>query len=348
MVAQYITGLKTVFVRRIATILLSACVAATLIVLLVEIDPAPLPDLSRIPASISSALGGEQVPVAERCSPRNYTSEVSDRWAAAQQRYSNLTDDKFTIAIQAYKQPKELDDVLRILLSDRIPSLYEVVVVWNDLEEEPPGNFKSEHGVLVRYRTSPVNSRNQKYVPDADFKTQAILLSDADVYYKPGDLEFVFQTWRSFGQQRLTGALARCASPNDDGRWEYSTCSNDKDQGVYSMVVTNLCFSQLSFLDFYSSDDPVMAKVRKYVDDHKGCESIAMNYLASYLTGHGPLLVRGRDKFVDMSAQEAAADAKPSSVEMRSRCLNDLSAIFGCMPLINETGHIQRGLGRRR
>jgi hypothetical protein len=31
-------------------------------------------------------------------------------------------------------------------------------------------------------------------------------------------------------------------------------------------------------------------------------------------------------------------------LEARSKCLNDLTQLFGCMPLVNETAHIERGV----
>ncbi|KAK5993091.1 Glucuronyl-galactosyl-proteoglycan 4-alpha-N-acetylglucosaminyltransferase-like protein [Cladobotryum mycophilum] len=324
MVAKYIAGLRALLVRRVVTILVAACIAATFIVLLVKLGPSPrLPDISKLPGM--PALTGGDHPTIERCDPANHT-EAMEKWKATQEKYKDLMEDKFTIAIQTYKRPKELDDTLRVLLTDKIPSLYE-----------------SEHGVPVRYRKSPVNSLNQKLAPDAEFKTKAILLSDDDVYYKPGDLEFVFQTWRKFGQDRLTGALPRCASQDDGGKWNYNFCSKDADQDVYSMIITNLAFSHVSFLDYYSSDDSIMNKVRKYVDDHTNCEDIALNYIASYLTGHGQLLVQGREKYVNFEPAEGIS-RKPGHLEARSKCLNDFNEIFGCMPLINETAHIERGV----
>lgn len=233
-----------------------------------------------------------------------------------------------------------------MLLTDKIPSLHEIVVVWNNVNEVPPQNFKSKHGVLVRYRASPRNSLNQRLVPDPEFKTKAILLSDDDVYYKPGDLEFVFQTWRQFGQYRLTGALPRCASPSakEGETWNYNFCSREANKDVYSMIITNLAFSNIAFLDYYSSeDDPTMTEVRKYVDDHLNCEDIAMNFVTSFLTGTGPLLVQGHDQYVNY-VPSTGISTKPGHMKARSKCLDVFTRLFGCMPLVNETGHIQRGV----
>ncbi|KAF3063270.1 Exostosin [Trichoderma lentiforme] len=353
MVAKYIAGLRALAARRVVTLVAAAFVLASVIVILVRLGPpaklndlklpdVKLPDIdmSKLP-NIPGFSGSHEPEHYEKCD-RNITEPLK-QWKAAQQKYDKLMDDKFTIAMQTYKRPKELDETLRVILSEKIASLHEIVIIWNNLEEKPPGNFKSETGVPVRYRVSERNSLNMKLLPDPDFKTQAVLLSDDDVYYKPQDLEFAFQTWRKFGQHRLTGALPRCATPDAEGNWGYGFCSRDSNQDVYSMIITNLCFSHMSFLDYYSSNNTVMQKVRDYVDDHFNCEDIALNYVVSYLTGTGPLLVKGRDKYVNYEPAQGISK-KPGHLEARSKCLNDLTKMFGCMPLVNETAHIERGV----
>lgn len=246
--------------------------------------------------------------------------------------------------MQTYRRPTELAKTLQVLLSEPVPSLLEIVIVWNDLEAVPPKDFTSPHGVKIRYRKSARNSLNEKLLPDPEYQTKAILLSDDDVYYHPSDLEFVFQSWRKFGQDRLTGALARCHRLSSKGTWEYHFCSKSPAAGdSYSMILTNLSFVPISFLDFYSSDHPTMVKIRKYVDDHFNCEDIALNHMASMLTQSGPLLVKGHKNYVNYVPTKGIS-TKPGHLEARSQCLNDFAEMFACMPLVNETAHVERGV----
>ncbi|KAM3496781.1 hypothetical protein MY10362_009848 [Beauveria mimosiformis] len=263
------------------------------------------------------------------------------RWNAAKKRYSHLRDDKFTIAMQTYNRPDELNKTLHVLLSEEVPSLLEVVVVWNNVDEQVPADYISKHSVPVRYRQSPVNSLNQKLWPDPAYQTQAILLSDDDVYYHPSDMEFAFQAWREFGRDRMTGALARCANPIEDGKLKYSLCS--KDQDAYNMVLTGLAFSHISFMDYYWSDEADMTNMRNYVNEHMNCEDIAMNHVTSLLTGQGPLQVAGHKRFVNMEPA-AGISRKPGHIQARSKCLDDFADIFRCKALIDETGHMQRSV----
>ena len=98
-----------------------------------------------------------------------------------------------------YKRPAELKQTLDARLGEKVPSLLEVVVIWNEIDTKPPEDFVSQHGVKVRYRVSERNSMTMKFWPDPQYRTKAILLHDDDVYYHPDDLEFVFQVWRQFG-----------------------------------------------------------------------------------------------------------------------------------------------------
>jgi hypothetical protein len=245
--------------------------------------------------------------------------------------------------MQTYQRPKELNDTLSALLSEQIPSLWEVVIVWNDLENAPPANYKSKYGVPVRYRQSKANSLNQKLWPDAEYQTQAIFLSDDDIYYKPKDLEFVFQSWRKFGQHRITGGFTRCAVQESNGKWKYTMCSSDEGHNQYNMILSGLAFAHISFLDYYSSEDDIPKKIRAYVDEHFNCEDIALNYITSLLTGEGPLLVKGKDRYVSFVPKKGIS-TRPGHIEARSKCLNDYNKLFKCMPLIDETARIELGV----
>lgn len=250
---------------------------------------------------------------------------------------------RHSIVILTYRRPEELSATLSNLLSTKIPSLLEVVVVWGDVDTKPPADFVSDHEVPVRYRQSKRDSLNEKLWHDPEYKTQAVLLSDDDVYYEPDDLEFVFQTWRKFGKNKMTGALARCAYPLPDGQWKYNFCSRKDDEDIYSMILTNLAFVHVSFLDVYSSSNEVPTKIRNYVDEVFNCEDIAFNFFTSLVTSTGPLLVTGRKRYVNL-APKVAISNKPGHMETRNKCIAVFSDMLGCMPLLNETAHIQRGV----
>lgn len=245
------------------------------------------------------------------------------------------------IVVSTFHRPKELKRTLDTLTSLPVPSLHEIVVIWNNFDDETPKTYTTKHGVRVRYRKPTRDSLNEKLWPDPAYETQGILLSDDDVYYRPHDLEFVFQTWRKFGQERMTGALSRCAKLARDGTWRYDFCALTGRE-AYSLVLTNLAFTHIGFLDYYHSDDPTITKIRASVDEKFNCEDIALNFVSSILTGAGPLLVRGQDQYVNVNPSVGISQAKGHE-DMRSRCLNEFADAFGCMPLRDEEARIEWG-----
>lgn len=108
------------------------------------------------------------------------------------------------------------------------------------------------------------------------------------------------------------------------------------------MVITGLAFADISFLDYYFSDESLMQQVRMYVDEKFNCEDIALNFVSSMLTCEGPLLVRGRDPYVNYDPREGIS-RRPGHMETRSKCLNDLTEMFGLMPLIEEQARVEIG-----
>ncbi|KAF3356237.1 hypothetical protein VdG1_06331 [Verticillium dahliae VDG1] len=248
------------------------------------------------------AHGGHKGPRIAACHADDNSDTLNHTLAdaflnATDVKYAHLRDDKFTIAMQTYRRPKELNETLHVLLKDHIPSLHEIVIIWNNLDQAPPQNYTSAHGVPVRYRASPRNSLNQKLLPDPSFATQAVLLSDDDVYYHPRDLD---------------------------------------------MIITNLAFVHVAFLEYYSSDDPTMAMIREHVDDNLNCEDIAMNYVTQMLTREPPLLVRGHQAFFNAEPAQGISKA-PGHFAARSLCINKFAEAFGCMALLEETVRIEIG-----
>lgn len=247
-----------------------------------------------------------------------------------------------SISLSTFQRPKELQRVLASLLAEKVPSLLEIVVLWNNFDEPTPANFTSDHGVSVRYRKPDRDSLNEKLRADPGFRTQAVLLSDDDIYYRPADLEFAFRAWRDFGRHRVVGGLARCAMTSpDDGSLVYDACPAAADS--YSMVLTDLAFAHVSFLDLYWRDDLAwMADIRNRVDRDFNCEDIAFNYLVSLATGNGPLLVRGRDQYVNLDPP-GGISRQAGHMRARSECLNDFADTLRCVPLVDETARIERG-----
>ncbi|KAI8710447.1 Glyco-transf-64 domain-containing protein [Fusarium sp. LHS14.1] len=276
-----------------------------------------------------------ETPVCSKC--RNLVS--GDLWEKSRRRYAHLRDDKFTLVVQTYKRPYNLNKTLNIILGERVPALHEVVVVWNDVNATAPEDFISVYNVPVRFRVSPHNSLNMKLWADPEYHTQAVLLSDDDCHYEPSDLDFVFSHWRYRAKDRIVGAFPRCVNTNADGQYEYDFCGN---HDRYSMILTGLAFAHVSFLDYFSSEDPLMTKIRALIDKRFNCEDIALNFMVSMLTCNSPLQVSGLEDPVNEGPKDGIS-TKPGHLTKRNECINDFYKLIGYMPLQDSTYYVRQG-----
>ncbi|KAF4450388.1 hypothetical protein F53441_6512 [Fusarium austroafricanum] len=278
--------------------------------------------------------------VEEPCGPRDEVANMTI-WNEAVNKTASLIDDKFTIVLQTYRRPTQLNKTLYHLTSVEMPSLYEIVVVWNDQIIMPPKDYVGNNSVPVRFRVSEKNSLNQKLLPDPEYKTQGVLLSDDDWNYNYTDVDWAFQHWRRAGMHRLTGAFARCIEEDELGEPKYSICRGGVDK--YQLVLTGLAFAHMSFLEYYWSEDPLMLTVRKYVDLKFNCEDIALNYVASMLTCEGPLQVIGLRK-LDHQAARVGISSKPGHMGRRTSCLKEFNDYFNYNPLHEVNTWLRRGV----
>jgi hypothetical protein len=252
-----------------------------------------------------------------------------------------LANNKQRIAVQTYKRPGQLKKTLEHLTAYNSTFLYEIVVVWNDIASKPPKDYVGKNHVPVRFRVSKENSLNQKLLPDSNYMTQGVLLSDDDWNFNHTDIDWVFQQWRRAGMHRLTGPFARCWYNNEHGEAMYSLCRGRPAK--YQMTLTGLAFTHLSFLEYYWSEDPLMEDLRKFVDSKFNCEDIALNYVASMLTCDGPLQVLGLQK-LDHQAAKHGISTKPGHGRTRNRCLREFNELFTYNPLHDVDTFLKRGV----
>ncbi|RSL70896.1 hypothetical protein CEP53_001729 [Fusarium sp. AF-6] len=298
-----------------------------------------LPQITWTPSYASPSQNGWGVdldtPVCSEA--RNIVSE--DIWAESRRKYQHLRNDKFTLVISTYKRPDSLNATLSLVLSEYIPTLHEIVVVWNEVNTTAPTDFISEHNVRVRFRVSPRNSLNMKLWADPEIRTQGILLSDDDCHYEPDDMGFIFNYWKEHAMDRIVGAFPRSYTIGEDGQYKYSFA---RGWDRYSMILTGLAFAHISYLDYYSSDDPLMIDIRDMIDEKFNCEDIALNYMVSMLTCKPPIQVVGLIHPINAGGKHGIS-TKKGHIGKRHSCVDGFANMMGYMPLKNETFYVHRG-----
>ena len=116
-------------------------------------------------------------------------------------------------------------------------------------------------------------------------------------------------------------------------RWVYRCWWRSWREGAYSIILTKAAFLHHDYFKLYTNTMP--AVVRNYVDERRNCEDIAMQFLVTNITALPPLYVKGH--LSDLGALAGISTSKnvikAGHMASRSECLNDLTELFGVMPL---------------
>ena len=163
----------------------------------------------------------------------------------------------------------------------------------------------------------PFASVNSKFNPIQGITTQAVFLADENVLTSLKDLEFGFEIWNK-NQEALVGYKSSAHRLQTSSQ-EFAFIDHLDEKNQYSMMESKSMFMKSDFLHAYTCLLP--QEVHYYVDQHPVCLDIAMNMLASGMTGASPVLLSASFLFrFENDLQDSIAE--------QSQCINDLSTLF--------------------
>ena len=128
-----------------------------------------------------------------------------------------------------------------------------------------------------------------------------------------------------------------CTDPENGEKRYYS----DGPYPSYSHVLDSAILFHRDYLDMYSSDSEKMRRAREYVDSVRNCEDFVFPMVAEHIKM--PAIAvdtydrTARESCVQHLQLEAAKghhgglNRIPGHLKTRTKCLNDLSGIFGNM-----------------
>lgn len=107
--------------------------------------------------------------------------------------------------------------------------------------------------------------------------------------------------------------------------------------GTYSIILTKASFFNEKYLSMYT-DRMRALEIDKYIDEHKNCEDIAMQFLISNITDTGPIFTSG--SYSDSGAVGGISTQHglgqfTKHYRARSDCLQEFTRRFGRFPLVN-------------
>jgi hypothetical protein len=248
--------------------------------------------------------------------------------------------DHVTVMINTYKRPPEvIEDAIEYYKQCNVVKY--VYVVWSDLENPPPKSMleryarqnaekhNNEHVKKVGFRIQQTTSLNNRFRPLDDVEhTDGIFAVDDDMRVTCRDLALAFEVWQK-SPQTLVGFMPRVHLRDSQGIMRYRCWWSTWWHGVYSIILTKAAILHHNFLTMYTNDMPV--SIRDLVDHERNCEDIAMQFMMSNHTGLSPIYVKGhlRDLGVFSGLSTSHSVAKAKHMDARSKCLNELTNIYG-------------------
>jgi hypothetical protein len=262
--------------------------------------------------------------------------------------------DYVTVMINTFKRPPEVveDAVEYYKQCNVVKYLY---VVWSDNENPPPKAMveryarqsiggekhnKEHHVKKVGFRIQDSTSLNNRFRPLDDVEhTDAIFAVDDDMRVTCRDLALAFEVWQQ-SPQSLVGFMPRVHLRDRQGVMRYRCWWSTWWHGVYSIILTKAAILHHDFLTRYTHEMPM--SIRNLVDHERNCEDIAMQFMMSNHTGLSPIYVKGhlRDLGVFSGISTSHNVAKAKHMDSRSRCLNELTTIYGGVNPLVTSHHI--------
>ncbi|KAJ7268242.1 hypothetical protein O6H91_Y399300 [Diphasiastrum complanatum] len=211
----------------------------------------------------------------------------------------------------------------------RCASVREIVVVWN--KGQPPNPLTEfDSAVPVRIRVEGKNSLNNRFKPDPQIKTRAVLELDDDIMVTCDDVERGFKAWRE-NPERIVGFYPRLIDGNPI---EYRNERYARSKQGYNMILTGAAFvdSQVAFHKYWSAENE---QGRALVDELFNCEDILLNFILSNSTSSRTVEYVHPSWAIDMSKFSSSAISRDTKTHYskRTNCLLNFSGLYGGLPL---------------
>ncbi|KAG8436606.1 hypothetical protein GDO86_007640 [Hymenochirus boettgeri] len=244
----------------------------------------------------------------------------------------------FTLIMQTYNRT----DLLLKMLNhyQAMPGLSHVIVVWNNVGQEPPQDvWKSfgPHPVPVTFKKQSTNLMRNRLQRFSEIKTEAVLMMDDDTLVSAYDVSFAFSIWQEF-PDRIAGFVPRKHVLSPSGVYSYGSfelkAPHTESGDMYSMILIGAAFFHRDYLQLF---EQLPVSIHNMIDQTQNCDDIAINFIvANHTRKSSGVLV----KPTDMRNLEKEAGSgytgmwhRAEHLLQRSYCLNRLAQIYGTMPL---------------
>lgn len=212
-----------------------------------------------------------------------------------------------------------------------------VRIVWSESLKPPQHliqRFAKQTDPQIFFDVHETGSLNNRFIPFKDSYTDGIFTVDDDMRVSCLELDFAFDVWRS-NRDNIVGFMPRThVHSTKTNRLIYRAWWYVWWTGSYSIILTKAAFLHHKYYQEYTKNLPI--EMKEYVDKHRNCEDIAMQFLVSNITHLPPVYVKGHlndlGPLGGISTSQNVVAA--SHMDERSLCLNELVKIFRHNPLV--------------
>ena len=238
---------------------------------------------------------------------------------------------KYSMIIPSLNRNDMLKSLLRHLDRSSCPSLAKIYVSWVN-ESAPLPDFLMDDQFRkypIEVIPPPTMGLEHRFDIPLSLETDAVLSYDDDLRIPCSDLEVGFQTWRQF-PDRIVGFVNRWHQLQEDGKtWKYAFPNSKSMIPWYSMILTDASFLHRNWLEKFLSDSP--RGIIDFIEKHRNCEDIAMNFLVAHTIKKPPIYVSG--DVLHYGVKKGAISSGPNHKDLRNKCVNAFSKYYGYMPL---------------
>ncbi|CAL8094026.1 unnamed protein product [Calicophoron daubneyi] len=206
-----------------------------------------------------------------------------------------------------------------------VPHIHSVLVVFNNPNLNPADTEWPTINVPLKILRFKRNSLNNRFLPNNQIETEAVLAIDDDSCLTADEITFGFKTWRT-NRASIVGQVSRSFTTEDKNLSYPVQCTPS-----YSMVLTNAAFLHKYYLHAYTWEMP--GPIRQMVDEYMNGEDIAMNFLVSHISRKPPIRINNRCEIQCFGVINSLS-FRLSHGEQRSKILNKLVEQFGYNPLL--------------
>ena len=186
-------------------------------------------------------------------------------------------------------------------------------------------------GKVVFDDHSDRDSLNSRFIPLNASHTDAIFSVDDDMRVPCADLNLAYEVWR--GSQRTIVGFQPRTVVHQGAHLVYRCWWTVWLRGFYHIILTKSAIIHHDYMHIYTKKMP--QSIRDYVDSRRNCEDLAMAFLVAKESTLPPIYVRAhlKDAGVLNGISTSRNPGKAKHMNDRSRCLEDLSHLFGGNPL---------------